>query len=173
MSPISLGVQAIKIQFFTGELRYSMQEGEYQFLMRVGREIHRSSNRSMLNVGDKRLKKYWEFGGEVPPAKPGKPPRARKGLLKTQNRYGYWAQEHAVVIGPRLIKGGGYGRQPYPAPGLEEHGGTTYIPTIKKRAHYPARPYMRPAHDRTMARVASGRIKLRLRHRPQIGSGEG
>jgi hypothetical protein len=163
MSPMKLGFQIGKVVFFTEKLKYTIGQAEFQFLSRIGREVLRSSNRSMLGVGDKRLKKYWENGGVVPPSKPGKPPRARKGFFKTYNRYGYWAEQHAVVIGPMKLRGGWYDKQTKPGPGLQEKGGASYVPAWKTRAVFPKRPYMGPALDRTMRRVRSGRIRLRLR----------
>lgn len=163
MSPVSLVWQGTKIVFFTEKLKFTIGEAEFQFLERVGREVQRSANRSMLSATDKRLRHYWENGSPVPPARPGKPPRARKGLFKKHMLYGYDPSAHAVVIGPKKLRGGWYDRQTIPGPGLQELGGSSYVPAWKVKRVFPKRPFMGPALERTMRRVRGGRLRFRLR----------
>ena len=79
------------------------------------------------------------------PAKPGTPPRSRKGLLKNFIFYSWDSSEQAVVAGPEKLL------LPGQTPKVLEYGGTNR--TKKGRATYKARPFMRPALGTAMAKL--------------------
>lgn len=75
-------------------------------------------------------------------SRPGRPPfsREKSGPMK-KIFFAYEAREGSVVIGPL-----GFAKSPVPA--LHEYGGRD-----RRGASFPARPYMRPAFDRTKEKL--------------------
>lgn len=142
---IKVGVEAAKELFFNPTpLISALDEAEAKFMSRFGAYVRKDANRSMRKSRTGR------------PSAPGRPPNAHKGGLKTFNYFYYDQKAHDVVIGPIRLP-----RTRYAVPGLHEFGGTVRPKGSYKLANYRARPFMRPALDKNLARVDELRDSIR------------
>ncbi len=120
----------IKELFFDrGPVIKRVDQATRRVFSRFGAFVHRSAKSSI------RKRKR--------PAAPGQPPSSHTGLLKKFIFFGYDPGHRSVVIGPAPL-GSGTNVQ---APPLLEYGGATTVEHRgrRKRANYPARPFMGPA----------------------------
>ncbi len=80
-------------------------------------------------------------------SRPGNPPHSHAGLLRDQIFYGYDRAAESVIVGPRVFK------PSVDVPGVLEFGGVLAGP--RRFAHYPARPFMGPALERSEPKLAA------------------
>ncbi len=96
--------------------------------------------------------------GKRSPSTPGKPPKAWTRLMKDRLFFAWDKSNGTVVIGPEILKS----KQSrvasvYTIPSVHEYGGVLRKVDRKGRpstARYPARPYMRPALEKSWNRPA-------------------
>ena len=92
----------------------------------------------------------WSIRRRKGPSNPGEPPHNQTGLLKKFIFYSYDPLRESVVIGPAKLNG----TKGVDVPSVLEYGGVSVIGDggflgPKRRVEIAARPYMRPAYEKT------------------------
>lgn len=119
-------------------------------IIRVGGYI-RTAARNSMRDGFKNNKR-----GKRTPSPAGKPPKAWVRTMKDKLFFAWDKSKGSVVIGPEYVKMRSQRMmESQPIPHLHEHGGLARKYDRKGRPstkRYPARPYMRPALDKSWNR---------------------
>ncbi len=165
-----IGVAAAKTQFFDRQVFAAYERAEKLALSKFGAYVRSDARKSMRrapkrkrivgrNFGarDERGRFLKATGGrevvQYGHSSAGNPPYTIKGQLRRFIYFLYDRFKQNVIIGPiKLARKSGSG---VPVPGLHEHSGHQMVRFGRKQvvAHYPARPYMRPAGEKNVKKL--------------------
>ncbi len=153
---VGVGVREFKRLFFRPEkITDPLERAKQQrfsrfgyFTMRDARESIRKPGKGRVKLGAQGRDKKGRFTRakrlKAASSKPGSPPYNQTGLLKRFVYFGWDRAVRSVVIGPAAFKSGGKVTQAI------EHGGEAVNNGV--RLKYAARPFVRPAFDRQLAK---------------------
>jgi len=126
-----MGFKLTRLKTYERNVRNNLDPKKRQFLTKFGAFTRQDARQSIRSGG--------------PVAAPGRPPKSRTGALKRFILFFVDTENESVVIGPQIL------------PGKDRIGGVTQPAAHEYGTHgtrrYAMRPFMRPAFDRTLAKL--------------------